>query len=491
MAEIDVAELEDIARAALASGEEEGALAKLAPAAERSGNARLWQFTGLLQRSIDRHSDALHSFAAASKLAPADESIARGHARVALEAGVDAVALFERAAALAPGNGAVLLGLAAAKFAMGRGTEAAAQLEMAVERSPLWVEGHVQLAQLRSMLGMGIAPGASLERALVTLPAEESLWTALLSLALMREDFAEVDHIVGRASAARVRESLIAPFEAIAASERGEVGRADVVLEKMGPELRNTIPIWHVRHLLRAQRFDQAITLIDSGLQGDQPHQFWPYAAIAWRKAADPRWPWLDAQGQVREIDLLDRIPSIERLQALLRSLHVANGEYLDQSVRGGTQTDGPLLSRIDPEIQSLRAAIVDAVAAYREQLPSIDPNHPLLRHRRDRRIRFSGSWSVRLRGAGFHANHVHPQGWISSAFYVGLPEHSQDDSAEAGWLKIGEPPTGLAPDLGPTQMIEPRVGRLVLFPSWMWHGTIPFGHGERLSVAFDVRPPI
>jgi len=28
------------------------------------------------------------------------------------------------------------------------------------------------------------------------------------------------------------------------------------------------------------------------------------------------------------------------------------------------------------------------------------------------------------------------------------------------------------------------------LFPSWMWHGTVPFEHGERLTVAFDVGVP-
>ena len=39
--------------------------------------------------------------------------------------------------------------------------------------------------------------------------------------------------------------------------------------------------------------------------------------------------------------------------------------------------------------------------------------------------------------------------------------------------------------------MIEPKPGRLVLFPSTMWHGTEPFAAGERLTVAFDVaRPP-
>jgi tetratricopeptide (TPR) repeat protein len=493
VATANAGQLEDIARAALASGEEEAALALIEPAAREAGDPRLWQFTGLLQRSLDRHADALRSFAAAAKLAPADESIARGHARVALEAGVEAVELFEHAARLAPANGAVILGLVAAKFATGRGVEAEAQLDRTVDQSPLWIEGHVQLAQLRSMLGMPVPLGASIERALATLPAEERLWAALLDLALISEDFAAADEIAQRARAANVSQSLIAPFEAIAASEQGQIDRADGLLDALGPNARGTIPLWDVRHLLRAQRLDQAISLIDRRLEGDQADQFWPYAALAWRLAGDPRWDWLRADGQlVSSLDLRDRLPPLDELAALLRFLHVANAEFLDQSVRGGTQTDGPLLSRIEPEIQALRSAIVSAVEDYRAQLPAIDPNHPLLSGRRDRRIRFAGSWSVRLKGSGFHANHVHPQGWISSALYVSLPSPAAaHDAPNVGWLKLGEPPVALGLNLEATQLVEPRPGRLVLFPSWMWHGTVPFSEGERLTVAFDVRPPM
>ncbi|MBK9588986.1 MAG: hypothetical protein IPO50_10640 [Sphingomonadales bacterium] len=36
-------------------------------------------------------------------------------------------------------------------------------------------------------------------------------------------------------------------------------------------------------------------------------------------------------------------------------------------------------------------------------------------------------------------------------------------------------------------RLIEPKPGRLVMFPSTMWHGTVPFDAGERLTVAFDV----
>jgi hypothetical protein len=148
------------------------------------------------------------------------------------------------------------------------------------------------------------------------------------------------------------------------------------------------------------------------------------------------------------------------------------------------------LFSRIEPEIRALRAAIVAVVERYVAQLPPPVAGHPLLSQRRDRRVRFAGSWSVRLKGKGFHASHVHPQGWISSALYVALPDLDRDADPHAGWLQLGDPGPELRLDLGPTTRVEPKLGRLVLFPSWMWHGTVPFPAGERLTVAFDVAIP-
>ena len=487
----DAETLEDIARDALASGEEEAALAQLLPVVQKAGNARLWQFTGLLQRALDQHSDALRSFSAAARLAPADAGIANGLARVALEAGVDSVTMFERAAQLAPTHGAVMLGLIAAKLASGRGLEAESQLDAALERSPLWIDGHVQLAQLRSMLGKRDHSSASLERALAALPSDESLWTALLNLILGQKDFGALGEAVERGRRARLPASLLLPFEAIAASERNQTELADSLFAKLKPSARREIAVWQVRHLLRAEQAEAASGLIDTELDGERAMQFWPYASLAWRLTDDPRQEWLDAGGKlVSTLDLTSRLPPLAKLADMLRSLHAGGGEYLDQSVRGGTQTDGPLLSRIDPEIRLLRAAIVGAVEEYRDQLPPIDPKHPLLRQPRDRPIRFSGSWSVRLQGAGYHANHVHPQGWISSALHVALPERGEADAPKAGWLKIGEPPDELGIDLPPLRLVEPKAGRLVLFPSWMWHGTLPFADGERLTVAFDVKRP-
>jgi hypothetical protein len=99
---------------------------------------------------------------------------------------------------------------------------------------------------------------------------------------------------------------------------------------------------------------------------------------------------------------------------------------------------------------------------------------------------RFHGAWSVRLQPNGFHVNHLHPMGWISSACHLSVP--AAVDSGHEGWLQFGEPGIPTDPPLPPEHFVKPEAGRLVLFPSYMWHGTIPFGgEAPRLSIAFDL----
>jgi tetratricopeptide (TPR) repeat protein len=483
---------EDLARRALSEGDEEGALPLVRAEAEQTSDARLWQWVGLLERALDEHAHALASFDKAARLAPADASVAHGRARVALEAGMPAVDLFRTAIRLAPTDGEVLLGYAAAMFASGFGDQAEAMLDLALSRSPLWLQGHGQLAQLRATLGKRELAIQSVERALQAHPAHEPLWTTLFGILLQAQQFPELDEAIARARRASLSEQTLALYESIAAAELGQTSRADNLFAKLRDDLRASVEVWRIRHLLRSGRISKAIAAIDAELETDRAALVWPYAAIAWRLAGDQRWQWLegDLDRLVSVIDLTSELPDIAQLDRTLRGLHRAKGEYLDQSVRGGSQTDDPLFSSIDPIIRRLRGAVVGAIERFVGDLPPPDPNHPLLAPPRNRRVRFSGSWSVLLRGGGHHSNHVHPQGWISSALYVALPTRTAGDPERAGWLTLGEPQKELGLDLPPFRYVEPRVGQLVLFPSWMWHGTIPFESGERLTVAFDVQPP-
>ena len=487
----NVDKLDDLARAALLEGEEEAALQYLLPAAERTREARLWQWTGLLQRSLDEHEAAISSFALATKRAPNDAKIAHGQARVTLEAGLDAVDLFLRARALAPNDGEVALGLAAARNAIGDGELGAAELRALLKRAPSWSVGHEQLAQLRSIIGQKDRVTECIEEAIARFPREASLWSTLFSINLKKEDYWELRRNIERAGSTGISAAIVAPWRAIVAAELDDE-QFPGALFATPPELDEQLALWRIRHLLRVNAVDEALPIIDRELSSPRAYAVWPYASIAWRLVGDERSRWLERESLfVQEFNLGAELPKLSELGAALRELHVARGEFVDQSVRGGTQTDGPLLCRIDPLMKRTRAAIVGAVETYRSRLPVIDAGHPLLAPRRDRRVRFSGSWSVKLRGGGRHSNHVHPQGWISSALYVSLPERAADEATDAGWFTLGEPQAGLRIDLPPWRKIEPKAGHLVLFPSWMWHGTIPFSQGERLTIAFDVRPPI
>ena len=112
------------------------------------------------------------------------------------------------------------------------------------------------------------------------------------------------------------------------------------------------------------------------------------------------------------------------------------------------------------------------------------------LRSRNTGRYDIAGIWSVMLRPNGFHIDHVHPQGWLSSACYIDLPDAVDKEGSHEGWIKFGEPGVPTEPRLDPEYFVIPEPGRLVLFPSFMWHGTVPFsGDQTRLTIAFDVVP--
>jgi uncharacterized protein (TIGR02466 family) len=172
-------------------------------------------------------------------------------------------------------------------------------------------------------------------------------------------------------------------------------------------------------------------------------------------------------------------------LQAKLEAMHTMQMHPAEQSLRGGTQTRGNLFDRRLPEIQALAAEIRRAINAAVSALPD-DPTHPFL-SRKSGDIDFSASWSVRLASEGFHINHVHPMGWISSALYIALPPKMDKNS---GALTFGVPESAYGLDLPPRRVEVPKVGRLVLFPSYFWHGTLPFENDKhRLTVAFDAVP--
>jgi tetratricopeptide (TPR) repeat protein len=169
-----------------------------------------------------------------------------------------------------------------------------------------------------------------------------------------------------------------------------------------------------------------------------------------------------------------------------LNQVHPHAREYVNQSLRGGTQTPGRLFGAGHDLVDGLAQRIAEAVARYVHALPAGE-THPFLR-RRKAGFAYADSWSSRLAECGYHTNHVHPGGWISSCYYAEVPDAVADVATQAGWLKFGQPDFEGGPS--PQKALQPRPGMLVLFPSYLWHGTVPFhGPSPRTTIAFDAVP--
>ncbi|MEI7791602.1 MAG: putative 2OG-Fe(II) oxygenase [Alphaproteobacteria bacterium] len=175
-------------------------------------------------------------------------------------------------------------------------------------------------------------------------------------------------------------------------------------------------------------------------------------------------------------------------LNAWLDRVHPTTREYLDQSLRNGSQTPDKLFGAGHVLVEKIQRRIREAVGRYISEMKP-DESHPLL-SRRARGFDYTGSWSSRLKDCGFHTNHIHPEGWISSCYYVALPRAVEDTQGRQGWIKFGEPALDVDLKDPIRRAIQPRAGRLVLFPSYMWHGTVPFRDTQpRTTIAFDAVP--
>ncbi len=156
----------------------------------------------------------------------------------------------------------------------------------------------------------------------------------------------------------------------------------------------------------------------------------------------------------------------------------------VQHATRGGRHS-GELLLDSAPAIAALRDTIEHAVEHYVTGAAGGDP-HPF--HISAPQSVTLTAWAIVLDSGGYQIPHVHPAGWLSGVYYVSVPEPGADRPHE-GAIELGRPDPELAGRGDwPTRVIDPSPGSMVLFPSYIYHRTLPFSApGPRISVAFDV----
>lgn len=360
-------------------------------------------------------------------------------------------------------------------------------------------------ARLHIEVGAAGDPLARLRAATQGNPRNPELWQALVEL---QKRMGHSDEAAATLHDAAARGCPETPGMGILMAQdaalRGDSASAEQQFEQLlarYPESAAT-QINFAMHLLSRDQPDRAAALCDAVLRHDPFNQLaLAYLTTALQLQGDAREHWLcDYEKMVVAVPIPVPEPFSGReaffaaLTEVLEEQHHARSHPIEQSVRGGTQTNGFLFRLPHPLLQVLEQQIREAVASATADFPR-DAQHPFWGRGQQTAsaadLRFAGAWSVRLRDQGYHTNHIHPEGWISSALYISLPEVVTTGSGTEGHIQFGAPLGELGLNLPPRRTVRPEVGTLVLFPSYMWHGTVPFqSEQSRITVAFDLLPP-
>lgn len=441
----------------------------------------------------------------------------------------EAMHYYERAVAAAPTSGLAEHNLAGALGDAQRLTESVAATRRAfakgLDAPETW------LVQGRSLQGLGDLDGAeaAYREALRRRPIYAEAHTELAQLIWMRtEDLRLASQMLDTALAGRESDPQLSVAKArlleYAGDEAAALAALNDALARFTPDANVLVAASHLAAgqdpTLALHYAEQAVTAaphnwaaktalcqanlglgrakiaanLAEALCRDWPLDQFPVALLgtAWRMSGDPRYRDLYNYDRLVLRQTVDTPPGWTTLQdylrdlaGRLRDLQTLRAHPIGQSLRHGSQTGQSLSLSNDPVIKAFFTAIDAPIRNYIAVLREVDD---LLGRRARDGYKIAGAWSAFLRPGGFHVNHLHPQGWISSACHIELPETIEQ--GHQGWLQFGEPGLPTNPPLPPEHFVKPVAGTLVLFPSYMWHGTVPFsGQARRLTVAFDVLP--
>jgi uncharacterized protein (TIGR02466 family) len=411
----------------------------------------------------------------------------------------EALPILRKVTRLAPQSAPAWLTLGNALNALGQHEEAITCYRRTVDLDPANFDAHRNLNHLLWELGRQDGLLASYRRAISMRPADPAIREMAAEAALTFEewDLAEAD----LAEAARLNpDSLpVARMRVSLLIGRGLTAEAlDSVRKAVErvPEDQELLRLWAQCALFEAKGVEALEAARRLGRVNRLNQWAAAYEATALRLLGEPGADYFfDYNRFVYVIDLdppegyADIAAFHAELLPALRAMHDTVQAPISQTLRHGTQTRENLFDRPHtPAIVRLLGQHV--MAATRRFAADLDwdLDHPFLR-RKGMPLDWAGSWSVWLRDQGHHIDHLHPQGWLSGSYYVEIPDCVTDEEAKPGWITFGGVklgPNGVS--LPWEKAVQPKPGRLVLFPSYMWHGTIPItGDAERVTVAFDI----
>lgn len=177
-----------------------------------------------------------------------------------------------------------------------------------------------------------------------------------------------------------------------------------------------------------------------------------------------------------------------ELIKKVAEEINQAKIEKKTQSLLiNGFQSSGNLFLQNLPNIKILETIIVDCIERYKKIYSNCNVSFidkwPI-----DYNLY---GWLIIMKKGGNLMAHMHKEGWLSGSLYLNVPKKN---SKEEGNIKFslhgGDFP--YAGENFTEKIVDIKKGTIVLFPSSIFHSTIPFeSDEERITLAFDILPKI
>ena len=367
-----------------------------------------------------------------------------------------------------------------ARYRCGRYDDAAALLGQAAEAAPTYAEAHNSLGILLLETGRSAEARTALERAVALRPDYANAHTNLgnaLGAAGAFED-----------AAAAYRKAIALDPSDLQAHHR--LARTHLVLGAVAPALDACAAALAIDPFCQNALATRALA---EQIGGDRQagRRLYDFDRFVTRVSLTPP----PGSGDIEAFN--------QALAAAVRAAPSLVWEPLNRVTRNGAVTQD-LLDAPSRPIRSLESALRAAIDGYRETLAP-ERESPFLA-RIPGRYRLTLIASI-LTAGGRHPPHVHEGAWLSGVYYVAVPAQIGADGGDSdggdggggdnggggrgGWLEFGRPDHDL-PEGSAFRCVSrpPHAGTALLFPSYVFHGTLPFdGPGERIGIAFDAYP--
>lgn len=190
----------------------------------------------------------------------------------------------------------------------------------------------------------------------------------------------------------------------------------------------------------------------------------------------------------IKKYELLEnKTINTEKIKNFFKIVNELGISKKEQSLlSNGYQSSGNIFLIDQPAIQEVKKIVENQIDYYRK---NSDSKATFISNWPENYTLYG--WLIIMDNGGSLSGHMHKEGWLSGSLYLSRPERVYDSDGDIVFSLHGSN-YPKEEKLFENKVINIEKGDMVLFPSSLFHATVPFEASEkRITLAFDIIPKI